>query len=136
VIVIFVPVLFVHRLYVLSVTLKAGTSKFAHCVSDFWIVTQNKYILSVFKINSLNLKDARSVVLYKVSIKERKYIKSSVELCGSRILLCRTMYWVIRFKMIVDKYGNYVGGVELTFVWHFIRVYLIFFISLHVDLTI
>jgi hypothetical protein len=44
---------------------------------------RQKICLTIFKIEKKRY--------YKVSIKERRYIKSPVELCGSIILLCRTM---------------------------------------------
>jgi hypothetical protein len=44
--------------------------------------------------------------------------------------------WISMATMYENLCGNGVGGVELTFVWHFISVHLIFFIPLHVDLTI
>jgi hypothetical protein len=43
--------------------------------------------------------------------------------------------WISLATMYENVCDNCVGGIELTFVWHFISVHLIFFISLHIDLT-
>jgi hypothetical protein len=44
--------------------------------------------------------------------------------------------WTSIATMHENPCGNPVGGAELTFVWHFISVHLIFFIPVHIDLTI
>jgi hypothetical protein len=60
-------------------------------------------------------------MLDQLCVHKRTYIKSSVELCGSRILLCRTMYWVIQS--------------DCGWVWQLCaRIYVA--TVLHVDLTI
>jgi ribosomal protein S26 len=60
--------------------------------------------------------------------------------CAIFILLCcwQDSKWLgISMVTIYENLcDNCVGGVELTFVWHFINVHLIFFIPLYIDLTI
>jgi hypothetical protein len=45
------------------------------------------------------------------------------------------LLWIIKATMYENLCGNYVGGVELTFVY-FISVHLMFFIPFRIDLTI
>jgi hypothetical protein len=56
-----------------------------------------------------------------------------------RTSLKHLTYWVIQNdcgQVWQPCTKIYLDGVELTFVWHFISVHLIFFIPVHVDLTI